>query len=118
SELGKGTTFSVRIPFKKSYAEADNTENTKVESLEKKDLSGVKVLLVEDNIMNQFVARQVLELWNVDVVFADNGLIAVDKLKTEEYDLVLMDLQMPVMDGIQATLQIRNKANRVRNSNI
>jgi signal transduction histidine kinase/DNA-binding response OmpR family regulator len=118
SELGKGTTFTVRIPFKKSHAEADNTDNTKVESLEKKDLSGVKVLLVEDNIMNQFVARQVLELWNVDVVFADNGLIAVDKLKSEDYDLVLMDLQMPVMDGIQATLQIRNKANRVRNSNI
>lgn len=118
SKLGVGTTFSVRIPFRKSDVESINHKEANIETLEKKDLSGVRVLLVEDNIMNQFVARQVLELWNVDVVFADNGLIAFDKLKTEDYDLVLMDLQMPVMDGIQATLQIRNKANRVRNSNI
>jgi len=118
SKLGVGTTFSVRIPFRKSDVESIDHKEANIETLEKKDLSGVRVLLVEDNIMNQFVARQVLELWNVDVVFADNGLIAFDKLKTEDYDLVLMDLQMPVMDGIQATLQIRNKANRVRNSNI
>ncbi|MFN4122843.1 MAG: response regulator [Flavobacteriales bacterium] len=118
SKLGEGTTFTVRIPYRKSDAKINQTQEENIETLEVKDLSGVKVLIVEDNKMNQFVAGQVLELWNVQADFADNGLIALDKLKSDDYDLVLMDLQMPVMDGIEATLRIRDKANRVRNPEI
>jgi len=75
-------------------------------------------LLVEDNVMNQFVANQVLELWNIKVDFANNGLEAVDMLKVNDYALVLMDLQMPVMSGYEATDFIRDRTNRLRNPEI
>ena len=85
------------------------------EMLEKRDFDGMSVLLVEDNVMNQFVAHQVLELWNIKVDFANDGLEATDKLKINDYALVLMDLQMPVMSGYQATAFIRDKTNKLRN---
>jgi CheY-like chemotaxis protein len=68
--------------------------------------------------MNQFVANQVLELWNIKVDFADDGLQAVNLLKENDYALVLMDLQMPVMSGYEATAYIRDRTNRLRNPEI
>ncbi|BFM50580.1 CHASE domain-containing protein [Marinomonas sp. THO17] len=67
----------------------------------------VKVLLAEDNLTNQIVARGLLTLYGVDVTIADNGERAVELAKTTAFDLVLMDCQMPVMDGYQATREIR-----------
>src|SRR5262245_15645962 len=69
---------------------------------------GARVLLVEDNEINQEVAIGQLEDAEVDVDFADNGEIAVSMVKEKNYDLVLMDMQMPVMDGIEATKVIRS----------
>ena len=119
SEPGKGSTFSVTLQFQKGIAENQATVDEQIaEMLEKRDFDGMSVLLVEDNVMNQFVAHQVLELWNIKVDFANDGLEATDKLKINDYALVLMDLQMPVMSGYQATAFIRDKTNKLRNPEI
>jgi PAS domain S-box-containing protein len=119
SQLGKGTTFTIKLEFLKGVEiEQASKDEVIAELLEKRDFHGAHILLVEDNIMNQFVANQVLELWNVKVDFASNGLEAVDKLKVNDYALVLMDLQMPVMSGYEATSFIRDKTNRLRNPKI
>ena len=68
---------------------------------------GAKVLLVDDNIVNQQAAREILELVDINVFCAENGQIAVEMLKEQAFDLVLMDIQMPIMDGYQATKIIR-----------
>ncbi len=76
-------------------------------------LSGRRVLLVEDNIMNQKVAMMFLERWQVNCDLATNGKEALDHFKNSTYDLILMDLQMPEMDGFQATREIRKTNQKV-----
>jgi CheY-like chemotaxis protein len=73
------------------------------------NLQGSRILLVEDNKVNQFLANSLLKSWNAQVDISEDGLDALDKMKSEHYDLVLMDLQMPIMDGFEATEQIRNQ---------
>ncbi|MCC6769380.1 MAG: response regulator [Bacteroidia bacterium] len=119
SEPGVGTTFTVKLKFKKGEIEGVGTpEDMIAELLEKRDFGGMSVLLVEDNVMNQFVACQVLELWNIKVECADNGLEAVKLLEKKDYAIVLMDLQMPAMNGYEATAFIRDKTNKLRNPDI
>ncbi|MFO7813751.1 MAG: ATP-binding protein [Pelovirga sp.] len=77
-----------------------------------------KVLLVEDNITNQFYARSLLEKLGLGVDSVDNGRQALETLKVSDYDLVLMDCQMPELDGYQATQQIRQPDSEVRNRDI
>ena len=73
------------------------------------NLPGSRVLLVEDNEINQQVAMELLESEGVKVDVAENGLIAVQRVKTERFDAVLMDIQMPEMDGYEATKEIRKE---------
>lgn len=107
SALGKGSTFYFSLHFKRSKKKlpsmVKNSENVVVKSLEH-----VKLLLVEDNEVNQLVATKFLKKWNIIPEYAVNGKIAVEKISTQHFDLVLMDLQMPEMDGFQATQTIRN----------
>jgi two-component system sensor histidine kinase/response regulator len=70
-------------------------------------LRGARILLVEDNDINQQVARELLESAGLVVEVADNGAVALEKLDAAEFDLVFMDMQMPVMDGVTATQRIR-----------
>lgn len=73
------------------------------------DFSHAHILLVEDNALNQQVVLGFLEETHVNIDVAENGLIALEKLRTKTYDLVFMDLQMPEMDGITATIEIRKQ---------
>jgi PAS domain S-box-containing protein len=73
------------------------------------DLRGARILLVEDNKVNQFLANALLTSWKARVDISEDGADAVERVKTGDHDLVLMDLQMPVMDGFEATAVIRNE---------
>jgi CheY-like chemotaxis protein len=72
-------------------------------------LSDIKLLVVEDNLLNQKLIYLHLKRFGVDMDFADNGSIALEKIKNNRYDVVLMDLMMPVMDGLEACDNIRKE---------
>ena len=106
SEFGKGSRFYFSILFNEGSVtnatiEPKNTSNVF------KQFTGQRILLVEDNKVNKLIASKFLSDWNLKVDTAENGLIAVDKITKHSFDLILMDLQMPEMDGYQATSEIR-----------
>ena len=108
SVVGKGSTFSFTLGFDNVTQKEVSKQNTKQKTLPTiKKLDGMKVLLVEDNRMNIIVTKKLLTVWKVTVEVAENGKIGVDKAATGDYDLILMDLQMPVMNGFEATKNIR-----------
>src|SRR4030095_671696 len=100
SEPGRGSVFYFNISFKKVSPQADCNDTT--------DLSGIHVLLVEDVEFNILVAQKMITNWNASVDVAENGLEAISKIKQKKYNIVLMDLQMPVMDGYHASRHIRD----------
>ena len=106
SELGKGSTFSFVLPFKKIDGETV-LDNEIIEFVDY-PIKDVKVLVVEDVELNQLLMKTILDDFGFECDIAENGEIAVEKLKTNSFDIVLMDLQMPVMNGFLATDSIRN----------
>jgi len=106
SEEDEGSTFYIELTFEKGSSEEEAKAIT--ENFDSaKSLSGLKVLLAEDNLVNQKVMLRFLERWNVEMKVVDNGLEAVEAIKENNYDVVLMDLQMPKMDGYEASENIR-----------
>lgn len=105
SKEGEGSVFTVTLHFDKAepVGKAKNTSPRKQDSLE-----GFKILLVEDNQVNQFVAARFLEKWKSYYDIAENGQEALDLLEYSNYDLILMDIQMPVKDGFDTTRALRS----------
>lgn len=111
SKINEGSTFSFKLIFKKTDAEAEyETEMVELDT----DLANLKILVVEDIVLNQLLMKTILEDFGFTCDIAGNGNIAIKKLQTSTYDAILMDLQMPVMNGFKATEHIRT----IMNSNI
>lgn len=106
SDKGHGSQFSFQLKLEK----CDTPVATEVTAFVP-DLTGVRILVAEDNEVNQFLAKMLLTEWHAHVVTADDGLEAIECLKRETFDVVLMDLQMPKMDGITAMREIRSVLN-------
>lgn len=108
SQAGQGATFSFDVPvrFVTDQLPAE-TGAPDAAAVDDSPLRSLHVLVVEDNLINQQVATKFLERLGQKVALADNGQAAVESVRTGTYDLVLMDLQMPVVDGITATRRIR-----------
>jgi signal transduction histidine kinase/CheY-like chemotaxis protein len=107
SEKGKGTRVNIRIPMRIS------NEKTKQDIVEmtdlQKSLKGLRILAVEDNELNRMVLQVILKKCEVVVTIAHNGQEAIKLIQEQEFDLVLMDVQMPIVDGLEATKYIREE---------
>ena len=112
SEYGKGSTFTVRIPFEISenplQSSVEDNFGFKKNKGNPEELEKAKVLVAEDQELNQEIMVELLERKGVSCDVAENGAEAIEKFKEESYDLILMDCQMPVMDGYEASKNIRN----------
>jgi PAS domain S-box-containing protein len=109
SEEDKGSSFTVLIPY--PIGSRDDVAEASIRAQKSKSyrnsLRNLNVLLVEDNDINQLYASSILKTWDCNLEMAENGYVALEKLKNQLFDIILMDLQMPVMDGYEATKAIR-----------
>ncbi len=105
STVNEGSTFSFTLSFQKTNAEAElENEIMELDS----EIKNIKVLVVEDIPLNQLLMKTLLDDFGFARDIAENGKIAIEKLKENDYDIILMDLQMPEMNGFEATEYIRN----------
>ena len=104
SEPGKGSVFSFELTFESHHQSSDKDESP---LLDTRLFRGKRILIVEDNRINQTVTRKILEREEVVCAVAENGEVAVEMAQQSKFDLILMDINMPVMDGYQSTRRIR-----------
>lgn len=109
SELEKGTTFFFEIPME--YSDVKEVPEVKKSYFDKEtnelDLTSVKILVVEDNKINQMITKKILTKMGLQCDIIDNGTDAVDMIKTNDYNIILMDIHMPGISGIEATKIVR-----------
>ena len=111
SEIGKGTTFSFILDFGTTEIKVGEIEKYYSNELKFAEIEG-RVLIVEDNPMNQKYITRLLEKWGLKYHVSNNGQEAVDICKREKFAIIFMDLQMPIMNGYEATNEIREKENK------
>ena len=104
SELNKGTVFKVYIPLESISAEIKSTVETKKLT---RPIEKLKILAVEDIKLNQVILGMMLDEFNINHQFSENGQLALEVLKEHEFDIILMDCRMPVLDGFQTTKALR-----------
>lgn len=109
SVINEGSNFEFKLKFQKYFKSHRAVSVINEEYAEEFPLKGVRVLLVEDNSFNQILAAKILENWHCIVEIASNGKIAVEKAEENQFDIILMDIQLPEMDGYEATHYIRNR---------
>ena len=109
SEKGIGTTFNIMIPYKISSSQLSHAF-VYTDAVSKAPVfDKVNILVAEDNEINQSLLKHLFQIWNLSFDIANNGIEAVKKIEEKNYDLILMDVQMPAMDGYTASTEIRNK---------
>jgi CheY-like chemotaxis protein len=107
SQTGQGSRFWFDLPLGKSHTQRPDAHTDATARPLAKLAEGLRILVAEDNMINQLVIRNLLEKRGAIVTMVDNGLLALECVKTDPFDLILMDCQMPVMDGFEATGHIR-----------
>jgi signal transduction histidine kinase/CheY-like chemotaxis protein len=103
--IGSNFYFTLKFPLAKAI---DKSEENRLKTASG-TLEGLKILVAEDHEINCFVLKQFFKQWKVEAVYAENGKLALECLEKEKFDLILMDLQMPIMDGFEAVQHIRNR---------
>jgi signal transduction histidine kinase/DNA-binding response OmpR family regulator len=112
SEFGKGSTFKVVLPFVIVKEDANNKPKpTLIGNNSQLVFSGSKVLVAEDNKVNQLLITSLLQHYRIHLTIVENGEAALEAVQNDTFDLILMDIQMPVMDGYTATQALREKWN-------
>ena len=104
---GAGSTFWFEVPLKREIAEPAPVTGTQEPVQALASAGGTRILVAEDIAVNRAVARGFLNLRGYEADFVENGAAALEAVRVQHYDLVLMDMEMPVMDGLQATAAIR-----------
>jgi CheY-like chemotaxis protein len=107
SDLGLGSTFTLRVPLR--YLGEERAVSTVAEAVSEQPEIALRVLAAEDNAVNQLVLKTLLHQMGVDPTVVENGQLAVAAWEAGEWDVILMDIQMPVMDGLTATALIRER---------
>ncbi len=112
SDLGKGSKFSFELEFEAPEAEIQNTPAVAAtpevpEEISNEIMEEKNILVVEDNKINQMITKKILEKNKVICDVADNGTTAIEKVQNNHFDLILMDIHMPGISGIEATVEIR-----------
>jgi signal transduction histidine kinase/ActR/RegA family two-component response regulator len=115
SEYGKGSTFSVTLKLPIASQKIYEQENQKIDQTKEAAQNNLDadVLLVEDNRTNQMIASRLLEKAGCNVAIANNGVESIEQLQQKQFDIVLMDCQMPIMDGYEASQAIRKSGNHI-----